>query len=127
MNALAVCHHRGVSVASAAPLAVPKSVNAETFRKSAEIVNLKSSVLPKPEAFRKQCADLIERTFPGSSRHAICKRAARETGSGSPDKFLRILTDDTRAIDAYMLRVVLHLAAARGVAIPPALAVWVTA
>ena len=113
--------------ALAFPLDVSVNHCTQPSRKSAEIVKLKSAILPKPEAFRAQCVDLIERTFTEQSRNAICERAARETGSGSPDKFLRILTGDTRTIDAYLLRAVMHFATARGVPIPPALAVWVTA
>lgn len=101
------------------------SVNHDTngIRSSAQKLTFPKTKLPPLPDYARACADLIWRTFPASSLHAVCERAARETGAGCTDTFARILGGYTKRPDGYLMQCVMIVAASRGVAIPPALTV----
>lgn len=101
------------------------SVNhdSEKCSKSAAIFTFPKEKLPPILDYNRACADLIAATFPASSRRGVCQRAATETRLASADTFNRILSGDTGRVDAYLMRAVMHFAADRKIAIPPALAV----
>lgn len=110
------------SVALVAPL-LPVNHDMIARGKTAAIVKLGKTPFPPLPDFQRACADLIWRTFPAASQRAVCDRAERETGLASSDTFDRLLSGRTGKPDAYLMHCVMGLAAARGVAIPPELAV----
>lgn len=95
------------------------------IRKYAEFARFPKTKLPPLPDYARACADLIWQTFPGPSQHAVCERAARETGAGCVDTFARILGGATKHPDGYLMQCVQIIAASRGVAIPAALAIRV--
>lgn len=99
----------------------------ETCGKVAAIYTFPKAKLPRLDDTHRACADLVWRTFPAPSQRAVCYRAAAETGAASPDTFARILNGETRHIDFHLMQCVQIIAASRGVAIPPALAVRIGA
>ena len=105
------------------------SVNHDTngICSSAEKLTFPKTKLPPLPDYARACADLIWRTFPGPSLHAVCERAARETGAGCTDTFARILGGYTKRPDGYLMQCVMIVAASRGVTVPAALAVRVPA
>ena len=113
--------------ASASPLLPSTNVNAEARGKVAAIYTFPKAKLPRLGDTHRACAELVWRTFPAASQRAVCYRAAAETGAASPDTFARILNGETRHIDFHLMQCVQIIAAARGVAIPPALAVRIGA
>lgn len=118
---------QSVSVASSST-PYPMADNATlTSRKTAEKLTFPKTKLPPLGNYARACADLIWATFPGPSMNAVCDRAARETGAASADTFARILGGATKHPDGYLMQCVQIIAASRGVAIPPALAVRVMA
>ena len=104
------------------PPSLPRHHATATAGKSAQIARYPGAKFPPLVDFRKACADLIWATFRDTSHNAVCERAERETGEDA-DKFSRILSGETRKPDAYLMQCVMIIAAARGVAVPPALAV----
>lgn len=113
--------------ASASPVSHTEMVNAEPCSKTAAIVAFPKIKLPPLCDVSRECARLIWSTFPAASQRAVCQRAARETGAGSADTFHRIISGETKRPDFYVMQCVQIVAASRGVAIPPALAVRVSA
>jgi hypothetical protein len=82
-------------------------VNAPAVRKSAEIFDLPLAQLQRglPTAtlpFGDAAGKIIEILFNDTSRHAIAVKAARALGA-SDDKIERILSGDTKRIDAQLL------------------------
>lgn len=91
------------------PLA-PFDPAAEVTRKSAETFVFPSHLARISEReFEALAADLVRKTFPANSVHAMAERAERETGIASSDTFERILTGKTKRIDARLLFVVLAI------------------
>ena len=112
-----------VASASASPVLMTDH-SAEPCRNSAAIIiRLPRAALPPIDDYAKACARLIWATFPGQSQRAVCSRAEMETRLASSDTFDRILSGKTQRIDSYLMRAVMAIAHARGVAIPPELAV----
>lgn len=114
---------RATSVSSRPSPSVSVNHAANGIRNVAEKLTFPKTKLPPLPDYARACADLIWRTFPGPSLHAVCERAARETGAGCVDTFARILGGNTKRPDGYIMQCVLIIAASRGVAIPAALAV----
>ncbi len=97
-------------------------VNAGTFPKSGKIYAFPKSKLPPLPDYARACAALIWATFPAPSQHGVCVAASMATGA-SPNTFDRILSGATKKPDGYLMQCVQIIAASRGVAIPPALAI----
>lgn len=84
-----------VFVAHAAPPSPRKSAQ----KSGAGIATFPRARLPAQiEDFGIACAKLIQMTFPGPSRHAVCLQAAAHLGC-CPDTIERILSGATRQID----------------------------
>ena len=100
MVALSACRLSGAALTK---------VNASPLRTSAEIATFPKKKLPDTvEDFGKACARLIEATFGGASRNAICEAAAAHTGA-SPDTFERILGGRTKHPDTRLMFIVLAI------------------
>lgn len=117
----------GLSVAASHPPSLHVKDGMEPRRNVAAIYAFPKTKLPRVDDVHRAAADLVWRTFPAASQRAVCARAAAETGAGCPDTFARILNGQTRHIDFHLMQCVQIIAAARGVAIPPALAVRIGA
>ena len=92
-------------------------VNAELFRKSAEIRKLRIAALPKlRESSLKDSAALFWVTFDGDSLHAKSVDAASKIGT-SPDTFTRLYDKETAKVEAALLRAMLAWFDAKGGAV----------
>ena len=104
-------------------IAVQDHPATDARRKTAEFARFPKSKFPPLPDYARACAALIAATFPASSRNGVCDRAERETGAAGADTFERIIAGKTKRPDGYLMQCVMAVAASRGVAIPPELAV----
>ncbi len=93
----------GQDGSSRSPVAALPKVNAEPFRKAAEIVrSARLNLAEAREVLRTHAKAVIYGAFPAASRHQTCMMAAQACGT-SPDTILRLLEGSTASPDALVL------------------------
>ena len=85
------------------PFASSPMVNADPFRRSAEIVrSARLNLAEARDVLRCHARAVIEGAFPEPSRHQTCLTAAQACGT-SPDTILRLIEGSTASPDALVL------------------------